>query len=228
MSENQEQEQPDLAGYQSVNDLAKGYRASSDEAKRLKARAELLEQQNRELLSARPNVPQRGNPADTLTEYGIPLEPLEAIINDRVARGVAAAFEPIARGASARNSILSEYPDYQKFEADVARYVESDPDVSQKYQKMFGVDPEGAMEFAFLKFGEHKRRETPAAKSPQREARSEAQIPSDRRGDARKDPGSAQEEVLARSWEHFQKTGDPRAFAKARIRQVVSDEFLNR
>lgn len=222
---------PDLAGYASPEELAKAYRASSDEGKRQRQRADQLEQR----LSAveqsftRQSVPQRANPADSLSEYGIPVDTLDAFVSERVARGVAKAFEPIARGATARNTIMSEYPDYQKFETDVARYVESDPEMSNTYQRLFEADPAGAMEFAFLKFGEAKRKEHPnGATKPQTSARAEAQIPSNRAGDARTIAGNAGEELLSRSWDHYQKTGDPRAFAKARIRQVVSDEFLSK
>jgi hypothetical protein len=146
-----------------------------------------------------------------------------------VARGVQAAFEPLARGAQARNSILSKYKDYGKYEADVAQFIESDPDLSQRYQKTFAADPLAAMEYAFLAYGEAKRQETPSnGNSPQRQARMEAQIPSARQGDARTLPQTDQADLTSRTWEHYQKTGDPRAYAKARLRQVIGEDFLTR
>lgn len=216
----------DLAGYGSVEDLVKGYRNSSDEAKRQKSRADQLEQRAALLeQQTRQSVPQRNDPSTRLADYGVPVDSLDEYIGSKIA----AAFEPITRGALARNTLAASYPDYLKFEADVAKFVQEDPQLSQSYQKMFGADPVGAMELAFLKYGESQRQKAGSnGKTPQQAARSEAQIPSNRQGDARTQPASTQDENLNRGWDHFQKTGDPRAFAKARLRQVVSDEFLNR
>lgn len=226
----QTQQTADLAGYPSSDELAKAYRASSVEGQRQKARADqetqarvALEQQ---LAQYRQQVPQRGDPAQRLAEYGVPVEALEEFVTSRFT----AAFEPIAKGALARNSLLTSYPDYQKYEADVAQFVNGDPALSQKYQRLFATDPEAAMEYAFLRFGENKRTtagQTANGPTPQQAARSEAQIPSNRTGDARNQTG-AQDDLLARTWEHYQKTGNPTAFAKARLRQTISDEFLNK
>lgn len=227
-----EDDQMDLAGYDSVNALAQGYRESGREAQRQKQRADQLEQriQQIEQQFTRQTVPQRANPADRLSEFGVPVDALDEMISERVARGVQAAFEPLARGAQARTSILSRYKDYGQYEADVAGYIESDPGLSQRYQKLFAADPEAAMEFAFLKFGEAKRSDVASNGNgnPQRQARVEAQIPSARQGDARTLPQTDTADRTARSWEHYQKTGDPRAYAQERLRQVISDDFLGR
>ena len=225
--ENEGTPNPDLAGYPSVDELLKAYRASSDEGKRQRQRADQAEARSRELeqyaVTQRQAIPQRGDPASRLAEYGIPVDALDEYVNTRVAQ----AFEPVARGAMARNAMLTSYPDYQKYEADVAQFVSNDPGLSQTYQKMFSVDPVAAMEFAFLKFGQVERGKVLAnGASPQAAARAEAQIPSSRAGDARTQPAAQEDERLTRSWEHYQKTGDPRAYAKARLRQVISEDFL--
>jgi len=218
----------EFAGYDSVDDLVKAYRSSSDEGKRQRQRADTAEAAARTLLEQqvqRQAVPQRGDPASRLAEYGVPVDALDEYVRSRVNE----TFEPIARGAMARNSMLSSHPDYQKYEADVAQFINEDPSLSQSYQKLFAADPVSAMEFAFLKYGDVKRREHPNGDStPQQIARSEAQIPSSRAGDARTQPAAQQDERLNRTWEHYQKTGDPRAFAKARLSQAVSDDFLNK
>lgn len=224
----------DLAGYKTVEDLVKGYRSSSDEAKRLKAERDaerntrlLLEQQAAQRSNGNGNG--RKSPEELLEEFGIPVAALEQLIDARADQKLGAVLTPIAKGASARNSMLSSYPDYQKYEADVAKYIGEDPALTEKYTKMFNVDPEAAMEFAFLKYGQaHPAKSGGTPSDPQRQARSETQIPSSRSGDARTMPQANQDERLTRSWEHFQKTGDPRAFAKARLSQVISDDFLSR
>lgn len=232
-----QQHTPDLAGYQSVDELARGYRASSDEGKRLKQRADQLEQQVRELQQTRQQVPQRNGYAGRLEDLGIPAEALDGFVqerfNDLFGTAFEQAFAPIARAGVARSTLSSSYPDYQKYETDVARWVGEDASRDRTYKEMFRADPEGAMEWAFLKYGQAKRIEHSSQgngngnPTPQQQARREAQIPSQRSGDARNLPTQG-EEVTQKGWEHYQKTGDPRQFARARLRQAISDDFLSR
>lgn len=215
-------EQPDLAGYQDVSGLAQGYRASSDEAKRQKARADLLEQQ----LAERQVIPQRNaegarDPAGRLTEWGVPVDALDEFVSGAIQK----AFAPLAQGFQARNEMLTRHPDYNKFESDVAQFISSDPDLSGRYQRMFASDPTGAMEYAYLKFGQTRKTE----KAPTNGAsKKEASVPSQRASNQGPTTPSQNDEVKAKAWERYQKTGDPTAFAKARLREVISDEFLSR
>ena len=218
----------DLAGYNDIPSLVQGYRASSEEGKRQKQRADQLEQRIQQIESqfTRQQVPTRANPADRLSEFGIPVDAIDELISERVARGVQEAFGPIVKGASARNRIMTEYKDYTKYEADVAAYIAEDPQREKEYHEAFQQNPLMAMENAFLKFGEAKRASTPNGAEPQRKARAEAQIPSARQGDARTLPNSDPADLASRTWEHYQKTGDPRAYAKARLGQIIKDDFL--
>lgn len=224
------EEGQDLAGYPDTDALVQGYRASSQEAQRQKQRADQLEQRISQIEQqfTRQAVPTRANPADRLSEFGIPVDAIDEMISERTARAVQEAFGPIVKGASARNRILSEYEDYAKYEADVAKFIAEDPQREKDYQEAFQQNPLMAMENAFLKFGEAKRRQAPNGTNPQRQARSEAQIPSSRQGDARTLPNTDNADLTSRTWEHYQKTGDPRAYAKARLRQVISDDFLTK
>jgi hypothetical protein len=232
MPDNDEQ-QLDLAGYKTVEDLVKGYRNSSNEAKRITAERDaertarmLLEQQTN---GQRQSGSVRKSSEELLSEYGIPVDALEELIDRRANQRLTTALEPLARGATARNNMLSTYPDYQKYEADVAKFIEEDASLASSYTKMFSADPAAAMEFAFLKYGQkHSGRtgQSNGASEQQRQARAESQIPSNRSGDARTQPAIARDEGLSRSWEHYQKTGDPRAYARARLSQVISDDFL--
>jgi hypothetical protein len=226
--ENPNNPTPDLAGYPSPEALAQAYRASGAEAKRLKDRLTELEQQ---VSQPRQSVPQRdasgrfqATAIDRLTDYGIPVDALGEFVQAVVGN----AFAPLAQGIQARGTLVGEYPDYQKFESDVAQYIETDSTVKQRYSKMFNTDPVGAMEYAFLKFGESRRRAGTPEPTPNGGPRKEASIPSMRTGSGTNPIPAESQDQAARAWDHYQKTGDPTAFAKARLRQVVSEDFYTR
>jgi hypothetical protein len=232
MSVNPNGEQPnavptDLAGYQSVEDLVRGYRASGEEAKRLRDRQAQIERQYAELSErVTANQTPTTDPYSELSALGI-ADPIRTIIQ----REIGNAFQPIARQLSGaqegRTRMLANYgADYTKYESDVAQFIAQDTDMSARYQRLFETDPGSAMDYAFLKFGESRRRQNPLQTTGAPEQRTEASMPGSRQGGP---PAAAdnQAEVLRAAWEHYQKTGRPEAYAKARLRQVVSDEFLN-
>jgi hypothetical protein len=227
---------PDLAGYPSVDALVGGYRASGQEAKRLSEENLRISQERDQfrLLAAqaaanpRQDVPQRNgsaNPYDRLAEYGVPSDAIREVITSEIQT----AFQPLQRGFEARNQILARYPDYNKFESDVASYIQSDPALNQTYQRMFTADPVGAFEYAFLKFGEDRRRTHPQGGSGEIMGdQAHAQIPNTRTGDARRMDATGDE--TREAYRKYQQTGSPqdaREYAKLRLRNVISDDFLN-
>lgn len=218
----------DLAGYPTVEALVQGYRNSSQEAQRWRDRATQLDQALQAANPPRQEVPSRGysSPYDRLAEFGLPVDAMRDALREEIRQ----EFQPIARGLSARSQVLGQYPDYQKYEADVANFVNGDPALAQTYNAMFSADPVGAMEYAFLKFGEQQRRQHPEGrgKAPtQATEQAHAQIPTARSGESRqRDEGG--DDTIRQAWEHYQKTGNPTAFAKARLGQVVSKEFYER
>jgi hypothetical protein len=218
--------QADLAGYPSVEALVQGYRASGEEARKLRERTQQVEQQYQALSQAvanpRPDVPQRQSASQQLSDFGIPTDALDAFVGERLQQ----AFQPITRGFEARGKVLGEYPDYARYESDVSQFVANDPTVNARYQAMFNVDPAGAMEYAYLKFGDSRRKTIPSQTQGSREQAVEASIPGSRQGGS-PSPANAENDMLARAWDHYKKTNDPVAYAKARLRQVVPDEFLN-
>lgn len=213
--------QPDLMGYKSVDDLVAAKRASDAELKRMNERLAGLEQSFQSI--QRTSQPARFNtPEEELGAYGVPTQALDAVINQRLQ----AAFEPIARGMQARQSVVSRYPDYAQHEAEVAKYVSENPDLNDRYQRMFRADPESAMEYAMLKYSEGRRASTPAPPKKSEAAR-EASIPSSRAGDARS-TDSVGDDVVEQAREHYQKTGNPEYYGRARLRQIINPEFYNR
>jgi hypothetical protein len=225
---------PELAGYPTTEALVKGYRESGAEAKRWRDRSEELERlvADRDLSASQAAENPRGTvknrsarPEDRLSEYGVPVDALK----EYVAGQLQEAFAPIAQGMTARTEILSRYPDYNKFEADVATFIQSDPKVNQSYQRMFAADPAGAFEYAFLKFGDSRRRSGGGEEPDTRQESAQAQIPSGRNGDSQRMPQGNSAEI-SRAWEQYQRTGttdDARRYAKARLHNVITDDFLN-
>jgi len=219
------QQPPDFGGYPNQDELLKGYRASSAEAKRLAAENAKLSAEKEAIWNAvnqRPDIQHRQRPEDRLAEYGIPTDAIDEFVNERVARALA----PLSQGFEARSRVLNEYPDYNKFEADVAQFIQSDPDMSTRYAKMFSVDPVGAMELAFLKFGEAKRK-TAGPPQPQ-SSPTDASLPTQRAGDARR-VDETNSQSIEDAWEAYKKTGskaDAERFAHARLKNVIKEDFL--
>ena len=221
---------PDLAGYPDVPSLVNGYRNSGAEAKRLREEVEkrdaLLLQVVQNSAANQRTVPDRrsSTPEERLTEFGVPVD----AINDIITAGVNKALQPLMRGVNARGKVVSDHPDYVQFEAEVARFIENDSELAQRYPKMFEADPEGAMEYAFLKFGESRRRTSAPPNGDGREGMHDAAIPTSRAGEGRRAP--TEDQAVRDAFERFQKTGstkDAAAFAKARLRSVIKDDFLN-
>ena len=222
---------PDLAGYPTTDALVAGYRNSSDEGKRQRERADKLENLLVEVVqrgasNTRPAIPDRRSesPEDRLTQFGVPVDALQEFVAGQVQR----AFAPITNGMQARTTVVGAHPDYVQFETDVAQFIASDPELAQRYPRMFEADPAGAMEYAFLKFGDSRRREGGAAGNGVAPNSSDAAIPSSRAGEGRRapDPNHAAQEA----YERFQRSGsskDAAAFAKIRISGIIKDDFLN-
>jgi hypothetical protein len=230
-TQNQQPLNPELAGYPTVDALVAGYRNSSEEGKRQRERADKLEQLVTQQLMAnaenqRRAVPNRTKrPEEQLTDYGVPVDALDAYLE----RKIGEKFEPIVRGVQARGSMLSKNPGYLQFENDVAQFIETEPDFKNTYNNMFNADPAGAMEYAFLKFADSRRGALPAsANGGSREGIGDASIPSSRAGDGRRAPD--QDSAIQSAFERWQKTGssaDAAAYAKARLHNVITDDFLN-
>ena len=223
---------PDLMGYPNVEALVAAKRAGDAEAKRL-----FEENRQKDALLAqiavngygggngRQNVPDRrqNSPEDRLTEFGVPVDALGQYVDQAIQR----RFEPLTNGMQARGKLVAAHPDYVQFENDVAQFIATDPELSQKYPKMFEADPEMALEYAFLKFGDSRRRVV-APQGENRPGVGDAAIPSSRAGEGRRLPDTSSK--LQELFERYQQTGSSRdaaAYAKERLHSVISDDFLN-
>lgn len=229
MAENEQpQNEEDLAGYASATELARAYRASGAEANKWKTAAEqaLAKLEAFSAPNVRQDVPQRGNAYERLSALGVPPDDIRDFIEPVIRESIRQEFAPIAEGIQARGKMLTRNKDYAKFEADVHAFVQSDPDLSQSYNRMFSADPVGAMEYAFLKFGDSSRKAH--REKHNGDTSVEAQIPSGRSGDSRRAPDALGD--VQKAYERYRETGsaqDARLYAKARLRGVIKDEFLN-
>lgn len=222
----------EYAGRRDLSDLKQAYLASSDHAKQLATQLQQSQVQMAELQARLTPPPRPTSPYEELEQIGVPSNPLRQAIASEIQE----AFRPIARQIEgqnqARTHMLTSYgEDYTKFEQDVAKYIQADQSLSQRYNAMFAQDPVAAVEYAFLKYGETKRRENPsengAIESKHQQAR--AQVPTSRSSESRNPEGGNRSRV-ERAFEAFQKNPNrhtAEAFAKSRFATVITDEHLN-
>lgn len=202
------------------------YAASSEEGKRLAQRVQQFEQQ----FAERQPVPRRAE--DRLQEIGVDTGALNEFFQERLNQ----TFQPIIQQAQAqqqgRSRILAEYPNYNEFESKVSQFVESDPALSAAYQQAYTANPQVAMEYALLKYGEAQRRANPAGNGIEhREQQAQAQVPNTSGGGQQRGSDHGPQERVQRAFEAWQQNPNrytAEAFAKARFAQVVPDEFLQR
>lgn len=221
---------PDLAGYPNQEALVKGYRESGNEAKRQRERAEAAERTIQELhqsmANPRPQVPSRpARPEDQLSEFGVPVEAL----GDFVRGTIRSELEPLSRAASARTELLARHPDYAKFEPDVASFIDQELRTDPMFQRVAISEPLAALELAFFKFAE-SRRKTVGNQPDSALEHSHAAIPGGRNGDAMRQMPQGNAAEIERARQEYARTGSPQAaaaYAKARLHTVVTDEFLN-
>jgi len=222
---------PDLAGYPTTEALVAGYRASGEEAKRLKAELEKRDQLLGQFLTnggqnVRQDVPSRApRPEDRLTDFGVPVDALEQMIDARVNRGVESVLKPLHTMANARQKIVSQHPDYVRHEQDVAQFINSDPQLAEGYAAMYAANPYGAMEYALLKFADSRRSTVNGAQQVPN-GRVDAGIPTSRAGEGRREPGG--DSAIQEAFERFQRTGSSRdavAYSKARLGPLLREQF---
>lgn len=201
--------------YTSVEELERGYWNSAQEAQRIAAENKLL----KELAAAN----QRANPAervearneyqDELRDAAIPVEALEKLIEDRANRIVQKAFEPIVRGAQARNEMTERYPEFATRERELQSFLSARPDVNDKYNRMMAAGLEdAAMEYAFLALNSGQPRQTSdASGQEQAAARATAALTGNAVG--ARDVGDSFSSKLEAARARFERDGDERALA---------------
>ena len=154
-----------------------------------------------------------------LDEFGIPVAALEAAIGEHLG-----AF---ARTAGALNQAQQD-PWFRANEARIEDYLKRENEVRETAQRLAAADPAGALEFIRLKYRDSQADRTrphfagatliPLGGPPIPEAPPP-------RGNPYRDEPSVEE-----AGETYRRTGTRQAaerYAHARLRNVISDEFLN-
>lgn len=229
-AQGQAQAKPDLMGYESVEALVQAKRASDAEVKNLAQRLENVEQM---VVANQPRqaVPQRGGTAaDRLRDYGVPDDILGEYIDERVNPALQKFFDPIIKAQAARTKLMAENPKYAEFEPRQAAYLQDSPAVAKTYNAIFKEDPEEALRYLGGRYADHERQQRKGGGQRQvREEMVHAQIPGARSGDSRYQPeGEMQmEEARRRLRETNNSPGAVQDFARLRLKQAITDDFLN-
>ncbi len=208
-------------------DVNRRYAASSEEGKRLAQ----LNQQLQYQAMPRQTVPNRKPWEESLETSGVPVDAIRAAIEEQANDIVQRQFEPLTRALSARQTMVGKYKDYNKFESDMMGHINSDPELQQTYTRIFNADPVAAFDWAYLKFGQEARgkRGRGGSQAGMDEEISETRIPTNRSGDARRIPmgneGAVQD--AARAYRDHPSAQNAQAYARARLKTAISDDFLN-
>jgi len=199
--------------YRDPAELERGYLELQTVSNQTYQRTQELEARLAELERVNPLERQqsRRDPMEALNEVGVPAD----AIMELVSRGVQNVLQPMMRAQDARQTVSNEYPEFAKFENDVAQYLNSTPPLKQRYERMFQADPAGAMEWAFQTY--QRKFGTPDPGINQ-DSRREAALPNSYSADTR-NAGSdiAKNEELAKRWEWAQKTGNWDQYLTARL-----------
>lgn len=170
------------------------------------------------------------NPADRLASFGVPADAVRELFQEELAKTMKTS-QAIARA--------NQDPYFQANAPAMAAYLETHPDVAQSIARIGAEDPDGALALLSLKY----RNETIGA------ARQRPADPTGYQSGTRMIPmpGLEQEppqappprvphpvygngDAVQQAREEYRRTGSREAaknYAKARLRSVISDEFLN-
>lgn len=225
---------PDWA--QRYAQLEQRYAESSNEGKRLAERTQALEQQIAQFAQPKTN-----DPYGELASLGI-AEPVKSVIRKELQDLLSPLVAQQHGERAGRTRMLTQYgKEYTQFEQDVAAFVQTDDSVQKRYNTIFQSDPsEGpgaAMEYAYLAYGEHKRRTDPGTVQAEtrrrvREDQGHAAVPGAARSNGQRSEEDQLQQAIHEAREAFMRMPsreNGERYAKLRFRQgSISDEFLRK
>jgi hypothetical protein len=199
--------------YRSPEELERGYTELQTVSNQTYQRLQDLEQRFASIERVNPadQMASRRDPLEALNEVGVPADAIMELVN----RGVQNYIQPMMRAQDARQTVSNEYPDFEQHENNVANYLNGNPPLKQRYERMFQVDPTGAMEWAFQTY--QRKAQAPDQGIPD-QSRREAALPQSF-GSPDRNSGSdaAKSEELTKRWEHAQRTGNWDQYLTARL-----------
>lgn len=218
--------------YKTPEELEAGYQNSFKELERLRGDyeqriADERDRAERVIASLQPRT-EPADPFAPLAELGIPPETIRAAVREearRIAQEEASnAVRPITAGSQARSAVSGRYEDFAKVENDVATFIGGDRNLSQRYARMFGVDPEAAMEWAYMSY-----RTAHPAKVQRVSAADDqpgGQITSQRTTTERTKPDTSAADE-ARALQYARQFGDPSHYLRLKLKSVIPDSFFD-
>jgi hypothetical protein len=133
-------------------------------------------------------------------------------------------LKPLARGLQARDTILSEYPEFAQEEAGFQRFLKDNKGVQEKYSRLGMLDPEMALEWGIAKYKEHKGATGQPTTGVQR---AQAQLPNtvQQSGGRAVSTGEPDPERMQKAVEYYRTTGDERPLLEERLRGQGHPQF---
>jgi hypothetical protein len=221
-----------LAGkYKSVDELERGYQNLFSEGQKLVERIRALEEQGQyrpapnwegeaaDRVDPATRVAQRQDPVDALSLAGIPVHELDEFVRKRIAQEI----QPVFQGAQARQTVAQDYPEFSKHEGELAQFVEANPQLKARYNRVYNADPEAALKWLFNEYmrGQSAPRES-ASGEAQAAARLDAALPG-RVQPQRRSPGDFDTETYNKLREEALKTGDWSRALAFKLRSTIPD-----
>lgn len=211
--------------YRTVDDVLAAKASSDAEARRL------LEDHRREVDELKAQISQRasddavnqqkGRIAEIrkkLTEEGYPIDLIEVLQEETARQVVTTTLDPLLKAAQADGELMEEYgSDYATKRAQVMSWINRQPELRDRYQRMLSADPAGAVDWALMKFSTAQKDE--AFRSAQaggggdpssKRGKPQAKIakPGSRTSKPKSETSRKDDEEVRRAWEEAMRTGN--------------------
>jgi hypothetical protein len=205
--------------YRDPEELEKGYQNLQDMANRnWQELQELKARMDTERMDPAERRESRRDPRAALEEVGVPTDALMELVRS----GVEDALRPVVEAQNAREEVSKSYPDFVKFEQDVANWITSNPQLQSRYAKMFAADQAGAMEWAINAYSRETSRHEQPPENPY--STGEASLPPTGGSGPRGYDNSAASEDMAKEMERARATGDWNRYIAQRLSGTVPDK----
>lgn len=136
-----------------------------------------------------------------------------------------AAITPLIAGNTARGRVASRYADFLDAEQALSNFVQSDGQTLATYNRMFGTDPEAAMEWAYLRFRAANPASTPRVSAADTTPGGELTPP--RTSEQRTtNPETDRASEEARGLKYFQRYGNVTPYLRARFSGLIPDSHF--
>jgi len=229
-----------------TRELERGYLNQMAETQKIIAREKVATDRLNAVLPLLEGMGAQGTermmPGDRIAARMSAVDELSASINvpreqlvAAMAEVAAAQLAPLTQGIEARQTVLQAYPDYGRFESEVAQFLSANPDVNMEFAESMRAGPNaarGALKYAYLAWkdraGQTQNATTviSASGAEQAQARLDAMVPGSTgtRADA-----SAAAAVNAREElrKQAQNTGNWTLYLRDYLKDVVPEWHMN-